>query len=101
MKHRARTKHAKKRHAEGNRPTGEAMKDARRVGSQSLLFDERRQTWVVIGRRGRAQLFAPAGKHVTSIRLETGEVQRKKGSGRWRANVHCPSFAVPPPFQDE
>lgn len=84
MKHRSRTKHAKKRHEEGGRPTGQAIKDALRVGSHSLLFDERRQTWVVIGRRGRAHLFAPAGKHVTSIRLETGEVQRKKGSGRWR-----------------
>ena len=78
MKHRTRTKHAKRRHAEGGRPTGEALKDALRVGAPSLLFDERRQTWVVIGRRGRAHLFAPAGKHVTSIRLETGEVQRKR-----------------------
>ena len=84
-KHRGRTEHAKIRHAQGDRPTGEALKDAQRVGASSLLFDERKQTWVVIGRRSRAHLFGSDGKHVTSIRLDTGEVERKKGSGRWRS----------------
>lgn len=88
-KHRGRTEHAKIRHAQGDRPTGEALKDARNVGAASLLFDERRQTWVVIGRRGRAHLFADKGRHVTSIRLDTGEVERKKGSGRWRSVDHA------------
>jgi hypothetical protein len=84
-KHRGRTEHAKIRHAQGDRPTGDALKDAQSVGAMSLLVDERRQTWVVIGKKGRAHLFATTGKHVTSIRLETGEVERKKGSGRWRS----------------
>lgn len=88
-KHRGRTEHAKLRHAQGDRPTGEALKDAINVGAASLLFDERRQTWVVIGRRGRAHLFADKGRHVTSIRLDTGEVDRKKGSGRWRSVDHA------------
>lgn len=87
-KHRGRTEHAKIRHAQGDRPTGEALKDAQKVGAMSLLYDERRQTWVVIGRRGRAHLFAAKGRHVTSIRLDTGEVERKKGSGRWRSVDH-------------
>lgn len=80
-----RTHHAKKRHAEGDRPTGLAFKDARQVSHGNFLFDERRKTYVVVGRRGRAHLFTSRGKHVTSIRLEKGELERKKQSGRWRA----------------
>lgn len=83
-KHRGRTEHAKVRHAQGDRSTGEALKDGQSVGATSLLVDERRQTWVVIGKRGPAHCFAATVKHVMSIRLETGEIERKKGSGRWR-----------------
>lgn len=81
----SRTRHAKKRHAQGNRPTGQAFRDARQVTPAHLLFDERRRTYVVLGRRSRAHLFTERGKHVTSIRLQQGELERKKNIGRWRA----------------
>ena len=81
----SRTHHAKKRHAQGGRPTGQAFRDARQVTPVHLLFDERRRTYVVLGRRSRAHLFSARGKHVTSIRLQQGELERKKSSGRWRA----------------
>lgn len=81
----SRTRHAKKRHAQGGRPTGQAFRDARQVTPPRLLFDERRRTYVVLGRRSRAHLFTERGKHVTSIRLQQGELERKKNIGRWRA----------------
>ncbi|MBU0550165.1 hypothetical protein KKB55_21625 [Myxococcota bacterium] len=80
-----RTAHAKARHMDGARPTSEAVEDARRASDEALLLDAQRQTRVVLGRRGRAHIFTPEGRHVTSLRLGPGELSRKLAQGRWCA----------------
>jgi hypothetical protein len=78
-----RTRHARGRHAEGDRPTAQALADLARAGGEQLLVDTRRETLVVLGARGRAHLFSPGGKHVTSIRFDPGAVERRRDR-RWR-----------------
>lgn len=78
-----RTRHAEARHRGGERPTSTAWDDARAAGAERLLADRRRQTVVVLGPRNRAHVFTHAGRHVTSLRLEPGEVGRKTASRRW------------------
>lgn len=78
-----RTKHAQSRHIGGERPTGHAMSDLRSATSESVYRDSRRGTWVVLGPKGRAHIFAPKGRHVTSLRLASGELERKTTRGRW------------------
>ncbi len=78
-----RTRHAEQRHRGGERPTSTAWDDARAAGADRLLADQRRQTVVVLGPRSRAHVFTREGRHVTSLRLEPGEVGRKTASRRW------------------
>ncbi|MCB9537605.1 MAG: hypothetical protein H6704_15245 [Myxococcales bacterium] len=78
-----RTRHAEQRHRGGERPTSAAFDDARAAGAERLLADRRRQTVVVLGPRNRAHVFTREGRHVTSLRLEPGEVGRKTASRRW------------------
>lgn len=78
-----RTRHAQDRHLSGDRPTGAALDDATAANSDQLLIDNRRGTIIVLGGRGRAHVFTPAGKHVTSLRLEPGELERKTERKRW------------------
>jgi hypothetical protein len=82
---RHRTHHAETRHRGGERPTSSAVRDARRASEHELLEDARRDTVIVLGPKGRAHVFTRDGKHVTSLQLQTGEVERKAGQGRWRA----------------
>ncbi len=63
-----RTGHAQKRHREGGRPTEMALRDLARAGDESVLFDLRRETLIVLGDKGRAHVWSAAGKLVTSIR---------------------------------
>lgn len=79
-----RTRHAEERHVDGERPTSAAFKDARDASADQLLYDTRRETIVVIGPRSRAHVFSASGQHVTSLRLEPGELDRKLGQRRWR-----------------
>lgn len=79
-----RTRHARTRHAEGDRPTAQALADLARAGGEQLLVDTRRETLVVLGAKGRAHLFSPGGKHVTSIRFEPGAIERRRDRRRWR-----------------
>jgi hypothetical protein len=78
-----RTKHAETRHQSGQRPTSDAMRDATMASSEQVLFDERKNTFVVLGPRSRAHVFSAEGKLVTSLRLEPGEVERKLEQRRW------------------
>jgi len=78
-----RTRHAQSRHVKGGRPTSSALRDAREAPDERLLRDTRRDTIVVLGPRGRAHLFSPEGKHVTSLQLDPGELDRKSRKGRW------------------
>ena len=79
-----RTKHAQERHQSASRPTSLAVADARGASMERVLFDVPRETYVVLGRKGRAHVFSRTARHVTSIRLEDGEVSRKKRRQRWR-----------------
>ncbi len=85
-----RTNHAEQRHKSGDRPTGVALKDAQAVADGRLLYDTHRETLVVVGPRGRAHVFTHAGKHVTSLQLDPGELERKLERKRWRTvNRHA------------
>jgi hypothetical protein len=79
-----RTQHAEQRHTEGTRPTRMAMTDLRRADQGDLLVDTRRQTIVVVGDRGRAHIFSPSGKLVTSVRYPPTTIERRRRSGLWR-----------------
>ncbi len=80
-----RTRHADQRHRERNRPTWKAQADAARARDEDFLFDVRRETFVVLGQRGRAHVFNPAGKLVTSIRYSPSSIDRRRKSGLWRS----------------
>lgn len=79
-----RTRHAQKRHGEGERPTGSAQADLARASRENVFYDVRRETLVVLGERGRAHVFNPKGKLVTSIRTNPDAVARKQKKGTWR-----------------
>lgn len=81
---RRRTQHAQERHLSGERPTSIAMQDAAGAADESHLEDTQHKTIVVLGRRGRAHVFALNGRHVTSFRLRSGELEHKLDKGRWR-----------------
>lgn len=79
-----RTGHAQKRHHEGDRPTRMAQRDLARARPESVLFDTRRETLIVLGDRGRAHVWNGQGKLVTSIRYSTDSIERKKHQQIWR-----------------
>ncbi len=87
-----RTRHAQERHEGGERPTSRAYADARTSPDERFLEDVERETIIVLGPRNRAHVFSPAGRHVTSLQLRPGEVDRKVDRRRWRpmtrADVH-------------
>ena len=80
-----RTGHAERRHASGQRPTRMALSDLERAAADSLLYDTRRRTIVVLGERGRAHLFNADGLLVTSVRYPPHVIERRRRSGLWRA----------------
>ena len=79
-----RTGHAQKRHTEGDRPTRMAVEDLARAGAESLFYDTRYDTLIVLGEKGRVHVFNGEGKLVTSIRYPPDSIGRKKKQGRWR-----------------
>jgi len=82
---RHRTQHAEKRHTDGKRPTSFAMGDAENATDEHILGDARRNTIVVLGPRSRAHVFSKEGRHVTSLRLDPGELERKMNQSRWQS----------------
>ncbi len=81
---RRRTEHAAERHKERERPTGVAVKDAKKAPVEKLLLDVRKNTVVALGPKQRAHVFSRVGMHVTSLQLDPGELDRKVGKKRWR-----------------
>jgi hypothetical protein len=79
-----RTRHAESRHLSGERPTRMAIEDARRAEPASVLFDEKNQTYVVPGERGRTHFFTGDGKLVSSVRYSRDALERKRNLGFWR-----------------
>jgi hypothetical protein len=49
------------------------------------LRDTRRDTFVVLGANSRAHVFSESGRHITSLNLGPGEVDRKRQNARWTA----------------
>ena len=47
-------------------------------------MDAHTRAYVVLGPKNRAHLFTSAGKHMTSMQLDPGELDRKVGRRRWR-----------------
>lgn len=85
--HRARdrrTHHAEERHQTGDRPTRMAYADLARARDEALFFDVRKKTFVVLGERGRAHVFSPQGKLVTSVRYPAGTTEKRRERGLWR-----------------
>lgn len=78
-----RTRHADARRLE-NRPTQSALQDAWKASDADLLADEARGTLIVLGPRGRAHAFTPAGRHVTSLILDREALSRRMARKRWR-----------------
>ena len=81
-----RTKHAEERHAQGERPTRMAALDLSRAPNEAVLHDERRNTYVVLGERGRTHVFSLAGKLITSVRYPAQTIAQRRESGVWRAS---------------
>ncbi len=81
---RRRTRHAQQRHEDGERPTSTAMADASGAPNERFLRDLKRDTIVVLGPKSRAHIFSPEGRHVTSLQLRPGELDRKTEHKRWR-----------------
>lgn len=78
------TRHAQERHAQGDRPTPMALPDLARAQQEQILVDVRQETLVVLGERGRAHVFSPEGKHVTSVRYNPASIERRRERGLWR-----------------
>lgn len=79
-----RTQHAEQRHQEGDRPTRLAHRDLAAAKDDRIFFDNRTQALVVLGPRGRAHVWSPTGKLVTSLRASPDAVQRKQKLKIWR-----------------
>jgi len=79
-----RTRHAQDRHTGGERPTSDAMGDFSTARREHFLHDTARNTIIVLGPKRRAHVFSHTGQHVTSLRLEPGELDRKIERKRWQ-----------------
>jgi len=79
-----RTGHAQERHQSGERPTRKALDDVRAAPAEAFLLDERNDTLVVLGERGRTHFFTPAGRLASSARYSRDAVAGKQRRGQWR-----------------
>ena len=77
-----RTRHAEDRREA--RPVHKAIDDARAAAPRAVLYDLKRETWIVCGRAGRTHAFAADGRHVTSFVLPAGGTEFRVRTGRWR-----------------
>jgi len=77
-----RTRHAEDRR--GGRPVHKAIDDARAARPHAVLYDLKRETWILCGRAGRTHAFAADARHVTSFVLPAGGAEFRVRTGRWR-----------------
>jgi hypothetical protein len=87
---RRRTRHAESRRRE--RPVHKAQEDARAAAEGDVFYDEKRRTFVVCGKQGRAHAFTKAGRHVTSFVLPPGGAEFRVRTHRWR-KAHADEFS--------
>ncbi len=77
-----RTVHAEDRRVT-RRHTSSARRDVERTPDDLFLWDEHRQTVVVLGPRNRVHVFSPDARHVTSLLLQSEEVKSRRRRKRW------------------
>lgn len=78
------THHGQQRHQDRSRPTEMAFADLEQAKDEKILFDTRRETLVVVGDRGRAHIFNPSGRLVTSIRYSPTAIGKRRQKGLWK-----------------
>jgi hypothetical protein len=61
-----------------------ALADLARATPESLFYDTRRETLIVLGDRGRTHVFNQDGKLVTSVRYEPAAIEKRRHNGIWR-----------------
>lgn len=89
-----RTLHAHLRHQSRLRPTSNALGDVRTAPFDRYYYDAEGDTLVVLGPKMRAHVFSPDGRHVTSLQLMPGELERKVQKTRWQPLVRERSLEV-------
>ncbi|HKQ62045.1 MAG TPA: hypothetical protein VJS92_12205, partial [Candidatus Polarisedimenticolaceae bacterium] len=82
------------RHASGQRPTRNAVEDARRAADDAILVDERNGVLIVLGERGRTHFFTRTGQLVSSVRYSTEAIARKVKVELWRAATAAEAAAL-------
>lgn len=78
------TEHFAQRRAQGERPTGQALSDARSVEPSNLFIDNETGLFVVHGPRGRMHIFLQDGARHTSFRSTRANTQLRLHTRRWR-----------------
>jgi hypothetical protein len=86
------TRHFEQRRVQGDRPTGQALFDARGIASSNLFIDNETGLFVVHGPRGRIHIFLQDGARHTSFRSTQANTQLRVNTRRWR-------FATPEGFR--
>lgn len=79
-----RTRHVERRRHE-QRPLHKALDDLAAASASGFFRDEREGTAVVLGEQGRAHVFSPEGRHVTSFVLPPGGAEARVRTRRWAA----------------
>lgn len=79
-----RTRHVEDRRQQDRRPVHKAMDDARDAAADAVYVDEKAGTLAVCGAQGRAHVFNPGGRHVTSFVLGPGALDLRLRTRRWR-----------------
>jgi len=78
------TGHFEQRRVQGDRPTGQALSDARGVEPSNLFIDNETGLFVVHGPRGRIHIFLQDGARHTSFRSTRANTQVRLNTRRWR-----------------
>lgn len=76
-----RTSHGEERHADADRPTGEAASD--KAAAHEIYRDIESGHYVFIGARGRTHVFTAEGLHHTSFRTTVNNRERRCVDGKW------------------
>ena len=61
-----------------------ALEDARRARAGGLFWDDKNETYVVLGPRGRTHVFNLEGLHITSVNYSREALERKQKQKLWR-----------------
>jgi hypothetical protein len=93
-----RTRHVEHRRVEDRRPVHKAMDDLAAARDDAVYRDEKEETLVVCGPQGRAHVFNPEGRHVTSFVLAPDGAAFRVRTSRWApadaAAIHALRAAV-------